>query len=142
MFDPISFSGLNLNFPHNLEGTLRRKIQLLTCLLLLLPAASGTVLAQATKAQLEVSETFFTLAAALNSCGYDAGLENSMPLRQAVRMEVRGALNQSAEAKQAGNAVCQFWIDHQVPGKDNDVTPYLSLALDLGPPPRSEEHTS
>ena len=103
--------------------------------MLLLTAASGTSFAQATKAQLEVSETFFTLAAALNSCGYDAGLEASMPLRQTVRTEVRSALTQSPEAKQAGNAICQFWIDHQLPGKDNDVTPYLSLALDLGPPP-------
>lgn len=103
--------------------------------MLLFTAASGTSLAQATKAQLEVSETFFTLAAALNSCGYDAGLEISMPLRQAVRTEVRSALAQSPEAKQAGNAICQFWIDHQLPGKDNDVTPYLSLALDLGVAP-------
>jgi hypothetical protein len=91
--------------------------------------------AQATKAQLEVSETFFTLAAALNSCGYDAGLESSMPLRQNVRAEVRNALAQSPEAKQAGNSMCQFWIDHQTPGQDNDVTPYLSLALNLGPAP-------
>jgi tetratricopeptide (TPR) repeat protein len=102
---------------------------------LLFTAACGTAVGQATKAQLEVSETFFTLAAALNSCGYDAGLEASIPLRQAVRTEVRGALAQSPEARQAGNAICQFWIDHQLPGKDNDVTPYLSLALELGPAP-------
>lgn len=98
-------------------------------------AACGTSLAQATKAQLEVSETFFTLAAALNSCGYDAGLEASMPLRSAVRAEVQSAIQQSPEARQARNAMCQFWIEHQLPGRDNDVTPYLSLALDLGPPP-------
>ena len=103
--------------------------------MLLLTAACGTSFAQATKAQLEVSETFFTLAAALNNCGYDAGLDASMPVRQTVRTEVRSALNQSPEAKQAGNAICRFWIDHQLPGKDNDVTPYLSLALDLGPAP-------
>jgi tetratricopeptide (TPR) repeat protein len=98
-------------------------------------AASATSLAQTTKAQLEFSETFFSLAAALNSCGYDAGLEASMPLRQAVRAEAQNAVAQSPEAKQARDAICQFWIDHQLPGKDNDVTPYLSLALDLGPPP-------
>ncbi|HET9167329.1 MAG TPA: hypothetical protein VFP11_15120, partial [Candidatus Angelobacter sp.] len=103
--------------------------------MLLLTAASGTSFAQATKAQLEVSETFFTLAAALNSCGYDAGLEASMPVRQTVRTEVHSALAQSEQTKQAGNAVCQFWLDHQVPGKENDVTPYLSLALNLGPAP-------
>jgi tetratricopeptide (TPR) repeat protein len=118
-----------------LEGTLKRKLQPFFWSVLLLTVTSGTSLAQATKAQLEVSETFFTLAAALNSCGYDAGLETSMPVRQAVRTEVRTALTQSPEAKQAGNAVCQFWIDHQLPGKENDVTPYLSLALELGPAP-------
>ena len=103
--------------------------------MLLLTGASHTSFAQATKAQLEVSETFFTLAAALNSCGYDAGLDASMPLRQAVRAEVQSALNQSPEAKQAGNAICRFWIDHQLPGKDEDLNPYLSLAIDLRPSP-------
>jgi len=102
--------------------------------MLLFMAASGSALAQTTKAQLEVSETFFTLAGALNSCGYDAGLEVSLPLRQAVRTEIQNAVSQP-EAKQARNAICQFWIDHQLPGRDDDVTPYLSLALDLGPPP-------
>jgi hypothetical protein len=92
-------------------------------------------MAQATKAQLEVSETFFTLAAALNTCGYDAGLDASMSLRQAVRAELQSAIQQSPDARQARNALCQFWIEHQLPGKDNDVTPYLSLALNLGPPP-------
>ncbi|MCU1218825.1 MAG: Tetratricopeptide repeat protein [Candidatus Angelobacter sp.] len=103
--------------------------------MLWLISACSTSFSQATKAQLEVSETFFTLAAALNSCGYDAGLDASMPFRATVRAEVRSALTQSGEAKQAGNAVCQFWIDHQLPGKENDVTPYLSLALDLGAAP-------
>ncbi len=103
--------------------------------MLLFIAASNTSFAQATKAQLEVSETFFTLAAALNNCGYDAGLDASMPVRQAVRTEVRNALNQSPDASRAGNAICQFWIDHQLPGNENDITPYLSLALDLGPAP-------
>ena len=135
MFDPFSFSGLNLSFPHIWRGTLRRKFQPFLCFLLLFIAAAGTSLAQATKAQLEVSETFFSLAAALNSCGYDAGLEASMPLRQAVRAELQSAVQQSTEAKQARNAICQFWIEHQQPGRDNDVAPYLSLALDLGPPP-------
>src|SRR5205807_2496126 len=81
------------------------------------------------------SETFFSLAAALNSCGYDSGLDSSMPLRQAVRTEVQAAISKSPDALQKKNAICQFWIEHQQSGKENDVTPYLSLALDLGPPP-------
>ncbi len=104
MFDPFCFSGLNLSFPHIWRGILRQKLQSFLCFLLLLAVGSGTCLAQATKAQLEVSETFFSLAAALNSCGYDAGLESSMPVRQAVRAELQSAIQQSAEAKQARNA--------------------------------------
>src|SRR6266481_6465205 len=98
-------------------------------------AASGTGAAQATKAQLEVSETFFTLAAGLNSCGYDAGLDASMRLRQAVRADVQAALQKSPSVLQARNAICQFWIEHQLPGREGDITPYLSLVLDLGPAP-------
>jgi len=135
MFDPDYFSGLNLNFPHNLEGTLRRTIQLSICFLLLLTAAGRTARAQSTKAQLETSETFFSLAAALNSCGYDSGLDISLPLRQSVRADVQALVNKSPEAMQRRNAICQFWTEHQQPGKENEVTPYLSLALDLGPPP-------
>ncbi len=98
-------------------------------------AASGTGAAQATKAQLEVSETFFSLAAGLNSCGYDAGLDASMRLRQAVRADVQAALQKSPSVLQARNAICQFWIEHQLPGREGDITPYLSLVLDLGPAP-------
>ena len=127
--------GLNWNFPCNLEGTLRRTIQLLICLLLLFTAASRPCFAQSTKAQLEINETFFSLAAALNSCGYDSGLDVSLPLRQSVRTDVQILLNKSPEAMQKRNAICQFWNEHQQPGKENDITPYLSLALDLGPPP-------
>ena len=104
-------------------------------MLLLFAAASRSSLAQSTKAQLEISETFFSLAAALNSCGYDSGVDSSLPLRQAVRTEVQTAVNKSPDALQKRNAICQFWTEHQQPGKENDVTPYLSLALNLGPPP-------
>ncbi|HLY92806.1 MAG TPA: hypothetical protein VKQ89_06085, partial [Candidatus Angelobacter sp.] len=85
-------------------------------------------MAQSTKAQLEVSETFFSLAAALNSCGYDSGLDASLPLRQAVRGAVKSAVTGSPEAQKAHDAICQFWSDHQQPGRENDITPYLSLA--------------
>src|ERR1051326_4884339 len=135
MFDPFSFSGLNLSFPHNLEGTLRRNIQRLICVLLLIAAGLRASLAQTTKTQLEISDAFFSLAAALNSCGYDSGLDASLPLRQAVRTEVQAAVNKSPDALQKRNAICQFWSEHQQPGRENDITPYLSLALDLVPAP-------
>jgi tetratricopeptide (TPR) repeat protein len=106
--------------------------------MLLLVAASVSATAQTTKAQLEISETFFSLSAALNSCGYDAGLEASLPLRQAVRSAVQEAVSKSPEAQENHAAICQFWNEHQLPGRENDITPYLSLALELGHPPKFE----
>ncbi len=90
--------------------------------------------AQATKAQLEISETFFTLTAALNSCGYDAGLSDSLPVRQAIRSELQAILKQSPEAAQAQSSVCAFWQEHDR-GNPADVSQFVSLALQLGEPP-------
>jgi tetratricopeptide (TPR) repeat protein len=92
-------------------------------------------LAQTTKAQLEVSETFFTLSAALNTCGYDTGLEESLLLRKVVRAEVQVAVQQSPQAVQARDNICQFWKDHQPPGTPDDVSQYTSLVLETGAPP-------
>lgn len=91
--------------------------------------------AQATKAQLEVSEQLFTIAAALNSCGYDAGLEESLPLRAAIRNEVQAATRQFPEAAQAREAICRFWNEHQPQNTANDITQYISLGIELGEPP-------
>jgi tetratricopeptide (TPR) repeat protein len=98
--------------------------------------ASGTSFSQATKAQLEVSETFFTITTALNNCGYDAGLEESLPLRKVVRGEVQSVVQKSPPASQALSAICKFWNEHQPQGTSNDVTQYTSLALELGAPPQ------
>jgi tetratricopeptide (TPR) repeat protein len=102
---------------------------------LLLLAATGVSLAQTTKAQLEVSETFFALTASLNSCGYDAGLADSLVIRQAVRADLEASAASSPQAMEARNGLCQFWREHQPPSNPNDVTQYVSLTLELGPPP-------
>jgi hypothetical protein len=95
----------------------------------------STCFAQTTKAQLEVSETFFTLSAALNTCGYDAGLEASLLLRKSVRAEVQAMAQRSPQATQARDAICQFWKEHQPAGTTDDVSQYTSLALEMGAPP-------
>lgn len=88
-----------------------------------------------TRAQLDVSETLFTVTAALNSCGYDAGLDTSLPVRQAVRSEIEKAVSRSPEAAAAQRAVCQFQREHVPVEAGRDTAQYISLALDLGPPP-------
>lgn len=95
----------------------------------------GSAVAQATKAQLEVSETLFSVMAALNACGYDAGLDNSQPIRLSVRTEVVGATRRSPEAAQTLRAICVFQQDHLPPDPSMDIAQYVSLALELGEPP-------
>jgi hypothetical protein len=124
-----------LSFSPDLEEVLRQKSAFNILIFFLLLAGCGVLSAQSTKAQLEVSETFFTIAAVLNSCGYDIGIENSLQLRQAVRADVQAAVQSSPQAAQARDAVCQFWHEHQPPGKEGDVGQYVSLALELGGPP-------
>ena len=98
-------------------------------------SCTRTLPAQTTKAQLEVSPSLFTMTAVLNACGYDADLEDSLPLRNAVRSEIQGIVRNSPAAAQSLATLCQFWQEHQPPGTTNDVTQYISLALELGPPP-------
>jgi tetratricopeptide (TPR) repeat protein len=72
---------------------------------------------------------------ALNSCGYDSGLQESVPLRQTIRGEIQTTIQQSADASRARTAICQFWNEHQAPATPNDVSQYVSLALELNDPP-------
>ncbi len=75
------------------------------------------------------------MTAALNSCGYDAALEDSLPVRKVVRAEIQEAVRKSPAAAQARADLCQFWQAHQPEGTANDITQYISLALELGPAP-------
>lgn len=95
----------------------------------------GISAGQTTQAQLDVSETIFSLAAALNSCGYDAGVDASLPLRQTVRTELLGEARRSPDVAQALKSICRFQQDHMAPDPTRDVSQYVSLALNLGGPP-------
>lgn len=75
------------------------------------------------------------MAAALNSCGYDAGLDNSLPLRQTIRTEVQQAVQKSSEATRAQQLVCKFQREHTPADPARDIPQYISLAIDLGEPP-------
>jgi TolA-binding protein len=77
----------------------------------------------------------FTMAAALNGCGYDAGLENSLPLRQEVRTELQKVLLQSPEAAKAEQTICQFQQEHLPADTQRDIAQYVSLGIELGEPP-------
>ncbi len=84
------------------------------------------------------SEPLFLMAAALNACGYDEGLQDSAPIRQRVRDEMNQALAKSEDARAKRDKVCLFIAQHRMTGSEKDISQYISLALYLTPPPELE----
>jgi len=84
---------------------------------------------------LETSEAMFEMGVALNACGYDAGLDESEPVRKTVRSEVNQALLGSARARDDRDKLCVFIDQHRLDDPDRTLAQYVSLALYLTPPP-------
>ncbi|HEY1160688.1 MAG TPA: hypothetical protein VGE83_08670 [Terracidiphilus sp.] len=84
------------------------------------------------------SEPVFLMAAALNACGYDEGLEESAPVRKRVRDEINRALAKSEDARDKRDKVCLYIAQHRTTGSERDIAQYISLALYLTPPPELE----
>jgi hypothetical protein len=84
------------------------------------------------------SEPVFVMAAALNACGYDEGLEDSAEVRKHVREEMNQALAKSEDARAKRDKVCLFIAQHRMTGTEKDISQYISLALYLTPPPDLE----
>ncbi len=84
------------------------------------------------------SEPVFTMAATLNACGYDEGLEESAPIRKRVRDEINDALAKSEDARAKRDKVCLYIAQHRMTGTEHDISQYISLALYLSEPPALE----
>jgi len=84
------------------------------------------------------SETLFTMAAALNACGYDEGLDESDVIRQRVRDEINQVMKSSEDARDKRDKVCLYIAQHRMTGTSKDISQYISLALYLTPPPALE----
>ncbi len=91
------------------------------------PEASGSAVT------LESSESLFQLAAALNTCGYDADLAASSPIRASVRAEIDAAVAASPDAAARRNELCAYIHQHQLGDPGRSVAQYVSLALYLLP---------
>ncbi len=116
----------------NQEAKLR--VSLRHFILAALVASLSCVAAAQSKATLDVNETLFSVVAAMNVCGYDQELQASSP----IRMEVRADLVEASKlpgAAVAAKEMCAFYHDHQQGDAAHDLAQYVSLALNLGPPP-------
>jgi tetratricopeptide (TPR) repeat protein len=87
---------------------------------------------------LQSSEAIFTVAAGLNACGYDVGLEESDILRSEIRASMNQTLATSEKARSSRDNLCKFVILHRLTTPSRDLAQYISLALYLTPPPEME----
>jgi tetratricopeptide (TPR) repeat protein len=93
------------------------------------PEAGGSAIT------LETSEPLFYIAVALNTCGYDADLANSAPVRQKIRDEINAEVAASAAARTSRGALCTYVREHTLNDGGLNLAQYISLALYLSPPP-------
>lgn len=94
----------------------------------------GGVAAAQARATLDVSETLFTIVSAMNVCGYDQELDSSSPIRAEVRNDLVEA-SKLPGAAPAADKMCQFYREHRQGDMAHDLAEYVSLGLNLGPPP-------
>ena len=106
------------------------------CAALALPAWSQ----QPPRMSVETSQGLFSVLAAINACGYDADLSQSIPLRVQIRGEVLKAV-QSQEAQSALRNMCAFYEDHQQDNASRTLSNYISLGLNLQDSPKLELRT-
>jgi len=83
----------------------------------------------------ETSESVFDVMAALNTCGYNEGIEVSDPVRQKVRDDINQALEKSESARESRDRLCGFIHAHTMNDPQLNLAAYISLALFLTPPP-------
>ena len=84
---------------------------------------------------LDNNEALFDVLTAINACGYDTELSVSHPLRQQIRDEVAKVLEASPEATQSQQVMCAFYNQHQQTDESRKLAQFVSLALNLKPPP-------
>ena len=82
---------------------------------------------------LETSEPLFALAAALNTCGYDADLASSTPVRAIIRTQVATAAAATPEAQKSRTALCAYIRQHTLGEPGRNLAQYISLALYTSP---------
>jgi len=98
----------------------------------LLAAASVARADQPAMGQLDSSPTLFTVMAAINAAGYDAGLAHSHPLRLAVREELAKRNIPSLKA------IRDFVLRHHMSDDEAELGQYISFGVTAGPPPNFE----
>jgi tetratricopeptide (TPR) repeat protein len=112
----------------NQEASLKNHftIVLALCALFTLQALAQ----QPPRISVESSQALFSVMAAINACGYDADLAQSVPLRRQIRTEVLNAAH-SQQAQSALRNMCGFYEDHQQENASHTLSNYVSLGINM-----------
>ncbi len=114
-----------------LRSSFRHVWTAVLCALFVAPAVAQ----QATsKVTLDANETLFSVVAAISHCGYAAGA--GTPQRLQVLAEIAVSVGNSEQAKTDSRELCVFYADHRQPDPNLDLAQYVSLALNMGEPPK------
>jgi tetratricopeptide (TPR) repeat protein len=97
----------------------------------LLALACGARAASPELGQLDASPVLFTVMAAINAAGYDAGLD--APSNHPLRADVRTQLARRNIPSLA--AIKEFYARHKRPDPAQDLSQYISFGLSCGGPP-------
>ena len=99
-------------------------------------AAIPSTAQQTSKVTLDTSATIFSVIATINHCGFGPEPGASEPIRAQIRRDIATAVARSPEAQAASEEICAFYRDHQPADSARDLAQYVSLALNLGEPPK------
>jgi len=97
---------------------------------LAIPAAAQTT----SKVTLDTNETVFTVIAAISHCGYASGAGTDV--RQEIIADIARNAGSSDQGKTDSRELCQFYQDHRQQDPARDLAQYVSLALNMGEPPK------
>ncbi|HVZ60130.1 MAG TPA: tetratricopeptide repeat protein [Terriglobales bacterium] len=115
---------------------LARQSRTLPLLFLCAALVSPSLAQDTSKVTLESSEVLFSVLSSINHCGYDQELSVSDPVRAQVRAEIARAVANSEAAQTASAELCGFYRDHQQADPARTLAQYVSLALNMGEPPK------
>ncbi|HKV82048.1 MAG TPA: hypothetical protein VJP02_28125, partial [Candidatus Sulfotelmatobacter sp.] len=89
------------------------------------PAQGQPQVAPQTPITLDTSETLFTVLTAMNSCGYDVGVNTSDAQRLNVRAEVQKNLRFSEEAQAALTSMCDWYVARKGRDPQHDLSQFV-----------------
>jgi hypothetical protein len=78
------------------------------------------------------------MAAALNACGYDEGLERARRCASGSATRSTRRWPRARTPATSATSLCLYIAQHRMTGTERDIAQYISLALYLTPPPELE----